>query len=511
MIKRTITIFLLFGFILGFGATAVADNFDPVLHAKAYAYQDWLMQWHSTGLGGVSDVLFTDETRTELERMWGSGDSTDWTATYLVSQAIRYIVTGESEARDEVIRIAEYLHIVHDITGDPGYLARYAAPDMPPWNTEYAGGCDNCYPGVGVYDGYYWVGHQSRDKYMHWYWALTWAYLAVDDQAMRTMIRDDFVEVLETLIANGWKIIDPWGDIYAASDIGPDLRLSFLLQTAVVTEDPYWWQKLDEEFEKSRYLLWLTTIAFFNKYMDYYAFINSQAVMQPIFMLWPDRERLEHLFNIWYVNNRQWQEHTHNSFFDAVYYEACNRLGGCPQGELDFIESDAMIGMNAMYDAPNYQREKTCPTLPLDQFSVFADQVLATFPWLEDLINIDPQTAEAHTVENRCWASVLWERSPYHVSCDKPDDPAHVTHGMDYLISYWLGVYTGMLPGDGPYGDDDLTDDDDDASDDDDNNDDNDDNNDNDDSNDDDNDDSGDPSDGQDDDNDDSNETCCGN
>ena len=505
MLKQMGALCTLFIFILCFAGITFADNFDPTLHAKAYEYQDWLMQWHSTGLGGVSDVLFTDENRTELLRMWGSGDSTDWTATYLVSQAIRYIITGEQQARDEVIRIANYLHIVHDITGDPGYLARYAGPDTPPWNVEHAGGCDSCYAGVGDYEGYFWIGHQSRDKYMHWYWGLTWAYLAVNDPDMRTMIQEDFVEVLETLIANEWTIIDPWGDIYAASSIGPDLRLTFLLQTAVVTEDPAWWQKLDEEFEQSKYILWLTTIAFFNKYMDYYAFINSQAVMQPIFMLWPDRERLEHLFKIWQFNNRQWQENTHNSFFDAVYYEACNRLGGCPQDELDYIEADALVGLNAMYEAPNFQREKTCPALPLDPFSVFADQVLSTFPWLEDLINIDPQTAEAHTIEDRCWASVLWERSPYHVSCDKPDDLAHVTHGMDYLISYWLGVYTGMLPGDGPYGDDDLTDDDDDDDDDNDD-DDNDDNND-----DNDNDDTDANNDGKAGDDDDSNEACCGN
>ena len=111
-----------------------------------------------------------------------------------------------------------------------------------------------------------------------------------------------------------------------------------------------------------------------------------------------------------------------------------------------------------------FQREKTCPELPLDPFSVFADQVLSTFPWLEDIVDIDPQTAEAHQVRDRCWTSTLWEVSPYHVECTMPDNPAHVTHGMDYLSGYWLGVYYGVLPGDGPYGgeDDDATDDDDD-------------------------------------------------
>ena len=101
-----------------------APEFDSELHQKAQDYTDYLMEWHSTGYGGVSDVLFTDDARQELERTWGSGDSGDWTGTYLVSQAIRYIVTGEEEARDEVIRIGNYMHMLKEVTGDPGYLAR---------------------------------------------------------------------------------------------------------------------------------------------------------------------------------------------------------------------------------------------------------------------------------------------------------------------------------------------------------------------------------------------------
>jgi len=119
--------------ILGLAGTAGAQSFDPTLHQKAQNYTDWLMQWHSTGLGGVSDVLFTDENRTELLRTWGSGDSGDWTGTYLVSQAMRYQITGEQEALEEVARIAEYMLLLKHITGDPGYLARYAAPNEAPW------------------------------------------------------------------------------------------------------------------------------------------------------------------------------------------------------------------------------------------------------------------------------------------------------------------------------------------------------------------------------------------
>jgi hypothetical protein len=462
-LKRIVAVTVL-AVLLVVSGSAFATSFDPYLHQKAQDYTDWLMQWHSTGLGGVSDVLFTDDARTDLLRTWGAGDSTDWTATYLVAMAARYAITGEQQARDEVIRIAEYLHLVQDITGDPGYLARYAGPNQAPWNGEY-NPClvaHGCYEGEGDYVGDFWVGHQSRDKYMHWYWALTWAHLTVDDAPMRATIEADMVQVLETLIANNWTIVDPWGDTYSASEIGPDLQLSFILQTATVTGDPYWWDQLNLKYDEVKYQLWITTIAFFNQYFDYYAFINSQAVMQPIFSLWPDRERLQHLYDIWMFNNRQHTANTHQTFFDAVYYGACMRLGNCSAVDLDYYKYDAFKGLTDMNEAPNYQRAVTCPTIPLDPFSVWADQFLAQIPWIEDFFDIDPQTDEAHEIADRCWVSVLWERNPHHIECTKPDMPAHVTHGSDYLIAYWLGIYWGMLPGDGPYGDDDLDEPDDD-------------------------------------------------
>jgi hypothetical protein len=36
------------------------------------------------------------------------------------------------------------------------------------------------------------------------------------------------------------------------------------------------------------------------------------------------------------------------------------------------------------------------------------------------------------------------------------EDPANTGPGVDWLTAYWMGVYYGLLPGDGPYGDDDL-------------------------------------------------------
>ncbi|MBZ0271719.1 hypothetical protein K8I61_06760 [bacterium] len=442
---------------------------DPYLVAKTADYEDFLRQWHSGGMGGVSDRIFTDETRTELLRTKGAGDSEDWTGFYLVTQAMRYAVTGAADARAEVLRIAEYLHHVHKVTGDPGYIARYVAPDEAPWNVEFEGS-DNKIPGEGDYAGAFWVGRQSRDKYITWFWSQTWAHDLVDDAAMRATIEADFREVIDTLVANNWTIIDPWGDTWPASSIGHDIRLSIILQVAHVTGDPAYWALLDSEYEKVKNLMWFSTFTFFNKYFEYFAFINNHPVWNAIHRLWPDRERLEHLNRIFNVNVRSMVEGTHAALFDAIYIQTCLRLGDCDQDELDAIADDIEHGLTVFWDPPNYKRHVDCSVLPLDPFSVWADNFLSQYPWLEDIFDIDPQTAEAHEVDDRCWTSHLWERSPYHIACSEADTPTETGPSLDYLLSYWYAVYYGILGDAGPLGDDDLTgddDDDDDSADDD--------------------------------------------
>ena len=458
--------------VIGLASFAFAEgDFDSYLHQKAQDYTDYLMEWHSTGYGGVSDVLFTDDTRQELLRTWGSGDSGDWTGTYLVSQAIRYLVTGESEARDEVLRIGNYMLLLREVTGDPGYLARYAAPDQAPWNVETSDS-DRFYPCEG-YDNCFWLGKNVRDKYITWYWGLAWAFDALksdrgeDAVAFCEAVKEAFSEVTLTLKGNNWRIVDPWGDTYSAAAILDDIRLAVILATAHVTSDDQFWEMLDEAYAWSSFSLLFSSITVFNVYMEYYAFINNYSNAQPLLRLWPDRKRFGHIFRIWLFNVRAWSSETHQTFFDAVWYGACLRYGHCDPDEMEWYKEDIRKGLRVMWEAPNYEREVTCrDDLPLDNFSVWADQFLTDNQWITDLtgIDIDPQTAVAHELDDRCWSSVMWERTPYHVECTREENQAHTAHGADYLVAYWLAVWYGIVPGggqgDAPLMEDDDADDD---------------------------------------------------
>ena len=159
MRKITILLVMILQFLI-LQIPAVAETPDPILDQKAQNYVDYVQQWASNGygpyeswssIGGVCEQTYVDDTLVELDRLRGSGDSTIWTGMYLASQALRYMSTQDPEARDEVLRIAAYLHLAKDITQTPGYVARFAALDQEPWNREYTSKGGKVL-GTGIYD-----------------------------------------------------------------------------------------------------------------------------------------------------------------------------------------------------------------------------------------------------------------------------------------------------------------------------------------------------------------------
>jgi hypothetical protein len=470
-----------------FALPAVAEEPDPVLHAKALGYADYIHDWASNGfgpsgewdsIGGVCEQEYTDDTLTELYRLRGSGDSTIWTGMYLASQALRYMATQEPAARDEVLRMAAYAHHVKAVTQTPGYVARFVALDELPWNREYEGGSDAKILGEGEYEGYFWVDNTSRDQYTGWWLGLSLAYEAVDDEDMRAQIRADFKDVIDTLVSNNWRIADQYGifDGNGAAFILPTLRLSWTLQAASVGADPDYWQLFDELWDQWAWYLWIDNFSWLNTYGQYFGLNLNHNTFLPLFRLIPDRQRFDDLWAMWTWSVRKWVDWTHNAWYDSVYLAACHRGGYCDQDEIDAIAADVTNTLTVFVPAPNQARNVTPPELELDPFSVFMADLQEQYPFIEDLFRISVRTKEPHDFENRCWSDMIWQRTPYHVSCGGTHEPTRVGPGTDFSIAYWTAYYYGAVPGDGPFGDDDLTEPgDDDDDDDDDDNDDNDD------------------------------------
>ena len=445
-----------------FSQIATATDFDPVLHPKAQTYQEYLDQWHTPDLGALVTIQFADETRQAPVCDHYLGDSTIWTGMYLASQAYRYQVTGDPDARTEVIRIAHYLHQLMDITDTLGYIGRYAAHDEMPFNCNIAPDDSWKVYGTGEWEGYFWLDHTSRDQYSGWWLGLSAAYVAVDDEEMRATIRQDFKDVIQMLEENRWNITDENGEWTGngAAWVGPLMRLSWLTQAAYVIDEPYYWELLDKQYELNKPFLPIDIWSWLNKYEEYFGNNLRHNAFLPLFRFWPDRERLQDLWDMFEKFNRPYVAHTLNPWFDSVYVAGCLRLNNCDETEVSSIIEDTQRTLELYWEPPSWKREVTCSEIPLDPFSVAAHEWLQGIPWLEGIINIDPQTLAPREINDRHWTDIYWQSTPFEASCYSPPDPTFEGPGMDYLLAYYVNVYYGVLEGDGPYGDDDPVDDD---------------------------------------------------
>ncbi|MDP8223318.1 MAG: hypothetical protein P9L99_08165 [Candidatus Lernaella stagnicola] len=464
-----------------------AADFDPELHAKAADYQLFQETWHLTDLGAITGGMsFTDETRTERSCLHHQGDSMIWTGMQLGSEALRYHITGDVAARDNVIALVQYMDAAMSITQTPGYIARFAGIDQMPWNcatdklaTDGKGPAKVL--GEGEWEGYYWIDETSRDQYSGYIWGMTLAYDFVGDEPTRGIIREQFRQIGEMLVEHDWHIRDQNGEYTGngAAWIGFGKRVAWLLAIAHVVDEPYYWNLLDEQYAQNKVLLPADVWSWYNHYAEFYGNNLRHLDFALIFRLWPDRTRLQELWDVWQKWNRPWTTAILNPWFDSIHASGCLRLGICDEAEMTQIVDDNERTLRLYWDAPSYRREVLCSTQPLDPFSVWADEFLRGIPWLEEIINIDPISAVPREINDRHWTDMYWQSSGvFDASCHSTADPTYTGPGMDYLVAYWMNVYYGLLPGDGPYGDDDLiepgddddtTDDDDDDNDDDDN------------------------------------------
>lgn len=178
------------------------DDGPGHMHHRARVYTRWLRE-RLMPLGGVMRGFFTDQTYTSVQNYGGVRDVPIWTGTYLATESLRYMVTGAPDAARQMRETVETIHRWWTISGDPGYLARYAAPEssppavlaaLPPTDDEVR---------VGVpFEGatWRWRGSISRDQYQGVMLGYSLAYEATTDDSLRELIRTDVLAFLEVLM-----------------------------------------------------------------------------------------------------------------------------------------------------------------------------------------------------------------------------------------------------------------------------------------------------------------------
>lgn len=423
------------------------------LREKADAYDRWHRDNHQPYHGAVVGVLFTGPDRTTVDRYYDWGDSSEWTGVYLVSQAMRYHVTGDPVAKENALRAAAALHGHLDVTDTDGFIARYRGAQEPSIyeSDDWCDATDRCHHvETGPYAGDFWWGETSRDMYNGWFFGLGVAYDLIDDEPMRQTIRADVIEVLDTLMAQNWVILDEAGErTDAAPDVLPIFRMAWLTIGYHITGESRFADELRIWLRNARRSeIRFYSISFFNRYMEYYGNCLSHELWYNLLRLGKVYFSADDTAFLLDVFNNQSHAHvrlTHNPWFSGVYMGQGGYVpstGDAYQTQLEQDLSDFPSAPHARY----HLDERDPSTYQLDPFSVFLHDLQVQYPFLDDLIGgVDYQALEAFPIPQQCASDFIFQRSPFTIGACGEDNPAMVDPGVDYLISYWLAAYHGYL------------------------------------------------------------------
>ncbi len=465
-----ISIFILFG-VFCFASYAYAQDVAPDLLAKAVKYDEEVQNRHVPEYGGLVQILYESENLENIVLYKGQGDSTMWTGTYGATQAFRYAATGEQQAKDNAVAVVKTLHDHMLVTQTTGYVGRYVGPlqDQIFWLDIF--GLDEFRYGEGPWSGTFWLSNSSSDQYVGFFHAMSVIYDFVDDEDTRALIADMVKEVIDTLRENFWFILDERGlPTTAAPQINGGEKMAFALIAAHILDTQEYRDLYDEVYEQEKGSLPFNAIAFFNRYVEYFAMNLKHQNYYNIFRLEPDEDRLRFYFDVYMDRVRPQVAGTHQVYFDWVYLVGCARLGECEDSES--IMEDGVTSLGKFTEWPNNEIHID-PGLPpggIDPISQFFVDIAEGLPdWLVDLAGLDfeLQAKGGYDLDKRCRVEYLWQRSPHKMVCGG-FLPGYIHPGADYLMAYWMGrTYNFLDPHEIEPPDDDFDDDADDDVDDD--------------------------------------------
>jgi hypothetical protein len=432
-----------------------SDDAGPT-RVKTQAYDEWHRTWHQPDYGCNVHAYFTDENYTDVTGYHGHGDSCIWTGTYLGAQSFRYWVTGDEQAKQIAMEMVLALDKLLHVNARPGFISRYVGSQD---SITYAGddGCDSdnrCHRiEDGEFAGDWWIGETSRDQYTGWFYGMAMAFDLIDDEPTKQIIRDDVTEVLDELLSTGWWIIDEAGEpTDAAPNVLSTFRLSWITIGYHITGLERFKVELQKALKNSQRLGYeLSSIALFNRYMDYFgnnlAHTNWYNILRlgKVYYGEDDYAYMVDLFNH--------QVHTftrlsHNPWFNGIYMSQ----GGyepTPGDEYQTQLEDDLAGFRDPPLGEYYVPVKDPSTYTLDPLSILLSELQEAVPLLDELMGtVYPQALHPFPVDQYCPAGFMFQWSPFNIRECGADNPTKVHSGHDYLTAYWIAAYHKFIPKD---------------------------------------------------------------
>lgn len=466
------------------------------LHNRARVYLPWLRE-RMMPAGGVMATVFTDTTFETVSSYGGERDPAIWTGAYLAAEAFRLMTTGSADAEAQIERTLRVLHRWWNLPGDPGYLARYAAPadSDPAILATLPADDDEVHLGTR-YEGelWNWRGNVSRDQYQGVVLGYALAYDAITDPGLRELIRADLVEFAEQLmrrerrrvaiVINGRRQeleLELENVLYLEREMVDGLpTLEIDLSSGEVRGRGIlvFWPTPSRYIRQIPGLGWLPEIklptqaiqlaAAFRAALHVSANVPSYAARRDALAAYYDRN-----FADWMGLAADWRMrqdcgdayHGINIAFMPAYLWARLESDPVRQAEIrrDVIQArlwpsvadDKNVFFAFMYASQAPEGADLSAILQeqveqLEGFPVAPNQAVPVD--LRGIYPEDPdcpdQSAIAINVSQRVPASFIWQDKPFEWY--SPGLETRVFGGVDYLLAYWLGRYYGFIQDDAP-------------------------------------------------------------
>lgn len=389
-----------------------------------------------------------------------------WTGIYMASQALRYAVTGDTEAVENALVAARGLHDLTAVTGRPGLYGRaYQRPDGQ--YTYDATGQTWWFasPAEG-YEGWWYNGDVSKDTMDGIVFGYAMALEHFDDAELLAIVRSDLLAFVNQFVADGLQILDHEGVVtehgrlnYSALDDWPGfnamLVLSWVRSALDAGGDPELRHFYEDcllrrgdrsdcpELDSRDFGSYLDAV---EDWLYVYrpncetSFDNIDMVFQGLYPLLRREDHPETVqrlravldVGIWTPPEPPvappLYESTH-SLYIFMYGGLANPDPG------DTIFQAAMDdAICTMFDLPAERWDHGVPET--DREGICINRVGK------------PNAAEVLPLSEREWDNYLWRLDPYEISPPKEPVPGLLYSAEDYLLAYWLGRYHGLIPAD---------------------------------------------------------------
>jgi len=464
------------------------------LHNRARVYTKWLRE-RLLPVGGVMRGYFTDASFDQVHTYAGTRDSPIWTGVYLAAESMRFAQTQSTDAREQMEKTIRVLHRWWRVSGDRGYLARYAAPTSSPpqvLSIFNASDPENHRDVAFEGDTWHWKGNISRDQYQGAFFGYAMAYDVLADEALKEMMRSDIVATVEQLMDKKTVPMELTVD-------GFPMSVSMELQHVIYTDDetpgghpamdvstsPFdaadkgfvtFWPNPADHLRQIPLLSWLPDVYLRSQAVqlggmfavalhvtkDIPAYASRRAAIQTHY---------DEFFPRWLGMAEGWE----NNNDCGSSYHGLN-IAFIPAFSWARLESDSQrrqdvehkVLRDRMWAAVHDHKNVFFAYLYASQASADVDQItsshtdqLRQFPEPPNIslaVNnqgaypVDPdcdgQSAVAMDVSHRIPTSFLWERNPWKLVGNL--EPNKLYPGVDYLIAYWMARHYGYVEDDAP-------------------------------------------------------------